>query len=480
MYRSTRGSDLVHASKAIINGLSADGGLYIPEEIPQLDLHEMRNFTYRQLTSYILSKFLDDFSVEEINDIVSFGYKNFSALSVVDIKKTKECYFLELFYGPTLAFKDIALTLLPFLIKASKQKQHLDLKTLILCATSGDTGSAALSAFKDQDNVSMAVIYPIQGVSFIQEKQMLKNASTNKFVVGLNGDFDQAQREVKKAFNDLEIKKHLRQYHLASANSINIARVIPQIVYYIYAYLELVRRNEIKCGEQVNFSIPTGNFGNILACFMAKKMGLPIKKLICASNINNVLTDFFTTGIYNTNRKLIKTISPSIDILNASNLERLLFYLVEDHRKVKQMMDQLVQTKKFHLEDAFKAKLNDFLAYDCNEEETLTSIKSLFIQEQYLIDPHTAVGYHAYKKYQLQNDTTKTIVVATAHPYKFPKTILKALNEEYQNDEFVNLKQLEAITNVKIPSSLTDLDNINYPSQSIDDILSFLKEKVKL
>lgn len=445
MYTSTRSKMRVNASEAIINGIAPDGGLYIPLQINKVKLKELLNLNYQELAIVILENFLNDFSHEEIKDIVYKAYdEKFLTRNIVDVKKCSDSYFLELFHGPTLAFKDVALSILPLLMQKSKEINNVNDKTVILTATSGDTGSAALSGFYYSNNTDMVVFYPTEGISKIQENQMLSFRSERLHPIALKGNFDDAQSLVKKIFNDDEIKKYLKDQNiiLSSANSINIGRLIPQVVYYFYSYADLYKKGEIELNEEVNFVVPTGNFGNILACYIAKEMGLPVKKLICASNENNVLTDFFKKGEYNKNRQFYKTVSPSMDILISSNLERLLYLISKDEIKVNKLMKDLNGEGFYSLDEDFKDSLNDFYADFATEEETLEAIKKVWNENNYLIDTHTAVGYSVYKKYVCETrDETKTVIASTAHPYKFPKAICKALEID-DADEFELIAKL--------------------------------------
>ncbi len=445
MYTSTRSKINVNASEAIIKGIAPDGGLYVPLNIAKVNLEELLNLNYQEMAISILKLFLNDFELDDIKDIVYKAYDNkFTTKDVVSLKKCSDSFFLELFNGPTLAFKDVALSILPLLMEKSKEINNVDDKTVILTATSGDTGSAALSGFYYSNNTDMVVFYPTEGISKIQENQMLSFRSERLHPIALKGNFDDAQTLVKKIFNDEEIKSYLKKQNiiLSSANSINIGRLIPQVVYYFYSYIYLCQTNEIKLNEKVNFVVPTGNFGNILAAYLAKEMGLPVNKLICASNDNNVLTDFFNKHVYNKNREFYKTISPSMDILISSNLERLLYLICKDEQKVNSMMGSLNSEGVYQLDNSIVSKLNDFYADFATEDETMEAIKNVYEKDNYLIDTHTAVGYNVYKKYvEKTNDNTKTVIAATAHPYKFPKAICKAIGIS-DDDEFTLIEKL--------------------------------------
>lgn len=460
MYHSTRGNENVKASVAIINGLANDGGLYVKDNIKKYtlnDLKKMSKLNYRDLAGLIFKEYLDDFNEELIKKIVYQAYDDkFDISEIVKVQKFKDVSFLELFHGPTLAFKDVALSILPLFMKESKEINKTGKKTIILTATSGDTGSAALKGFSYDDNTYMIVLYPTNGVSAIQERQMLSLANERLKVIAIEGNFDDAQKLVKKVFNDPNRFEYSPNIPLSSANSINIGRLIPQIVYYFYGYFKMVSEDNI--GQEINFVVPTGNFGNILAGFLAKKMGLPIKKLICASNDNKVLTDFFDTKIYNRNREFLKTTSPSMDILVSSNLERLLYYGCEDINKVKEFMNNLDTLGKYQVDESFDRILKDFYGSSASEEEVNDSIKEVYQDYRYLMDTHTAVAYKVFKKYQLNtNDKTPTVVVSTAHPYKFPKTIASSIGLGEFEDEFEAIKALKENTNIEEPDMIKKL-----------------------
>ncbi len=449
----------IKSSQAIIEGLSNDGGLFVKKDIPFFNETEFLNLSkldYYHLAAKIISRYLDDLDEEEVLDIIKESYNGkFDIDELVNLNKTKDCFVLELYHGPTCAFKDMALLVLPNLLKKCHEINNDGAQTIILTATSGDTGSSALNGFKDDKNTKMIVFYPTSGVSAIQERQMLDLASIERRVIAIDGNFDDAQRLVKKIFNDDEIKKESNA-KLSSANSINIGRLLPQIVYYFKSYFDLVERSEISIGEKINFSVPTGNFGDILAGFLAMKMGLPVNKLICASNENNVLTDFFNNKKYDKKRVLHKTISPSMDILVSSNLERLLYYVTKSPEEVKKMMDDLDKYGEYEIDK--KYDLSMFDSFYLTETETKEVIKKVYEDNHYLIDTHTAVGYGAYLKYQKESlDKTKTIVLSTAHPYKFPLAILNALGME-ETDEFTAIDKLESLTGIKRPEMINKLN----------------------
>ncbi|NLW23419.1 MAG: threonine synthase [Tissierellia bacterium] len=461
-YYSTRDKTItISPSEAIIQGISKDGGLFVPKSIPQIDdLMELTKLDYRELAYYIMSKFFTDFDPSLLKEAIIDAYgEKFSHKGVVAVEKVKDSYILELFHGPTFAFKDMALSILPHLLRIALKANKVDKEVVILTATSGDTGKAALEGFANVEGVKIVVFFPEKGVSQIQKLQMLTQEGDNTFVVGIEGNFDDAQRGVKAIFNDREFNEILNRqgYILSSANSINIGRLIPQIVYYFYGYLDLLRQGEIELGEKVNIVVPTGNFGNILAAYYGKKMGLPVNKLICASNENNVLTDFFNRGVYDRRRKLKLTSSPSMDILISSNLERLLFYILnEDDAAVKDKMERLNIDGYYRVQDI---NIEDFYGDYSTEEEVTRAIRDVFVNYNYLMDPHTAVAYSVYDKYRLRTkDDTKTIIAATASPFKFGKKIADSLGlNSLDKDEFQILEELGDRTGLKVPEGISSL-----------------------
>ena len=448
-FLSTRNSNLkISSREAIINGIAEDGGLFIPESFPTFDITKHLNLSYTELAHKILSLYLTDFDRNELLDIIEKSYKSFEdGIAKVSYKKD---FYLELYHGRTSAFKDFALCLLPNLLSYAKKSLGINEKTLILTATSGDTGKAALEGFYNTEDIDILVLYPTEGVSSIQKAQMDTTGSLNSKVVSIDGNFDDAQTGVKKIFNDEEVKEKLKRQNinLSSANSINIGRLIPQIVYYFYAYADLVNNKKISVGEKISFCVPTGNFGDILAGYYAKEMGLPIDKLVIASNENNVLTDFFETGTYDANRKLVKTISPSMDILVSSNLERLLYHKSSD-KVVREKMEDLKNEGVFEFDGDF----DEFLCGYTSEEETKKTIAKVYKEEGYLMDPHTGVAKNIVDKLGLQN----TVILSTASPYKFSSSVLEAIGEEVSNDEFENINLLHKVTGVKIPSEIKKL-----------------------
>ena len=465
-YISTRNKEkIVSVSEAIIQGLADDGGLYTPQALdPKVDLASTLKMSYLELAQYILSLFLSDFSHEQIQQCVQNAYQNsFENNEVAPLCKYNDGWLMELWHGPTSAFKDVALTLLPHLLTAAYQNQNENDLISILTATSGDTGKAAINGFADVKNTAITVLYPEVGVSDIQKRQMQTSLGKNVEVIAVKGNFDDCQRIVKDAMKDpvvLEACKHMK---LSSANSINIGRLIPQIVYYFDSYAKLVNHGDIQLGDVVNFVVPSGNFGNILAGYLAKQLGLPIKKLVCASNSNNVLTDFIRTGTYNANRTFIPTISPSMDILVSSNLERLLF-LLSNHNDVliNQYMASLKNDGHYTISDDLRQRLQEsFAAYDCSEDECKKVIHDTFHKEHILIDPHTAVAVHACHAYkQESNDNTPCIVLSTASAYKFAKDVYTALTGNSCKDEFEAMNALHDYTSFAIPKNLACLKDM--------------------
>ena len=465
-YISTRNKDkVVSSSEAIIQGLAADGGLYTPQSLDQkVDLSSALKMNYLELAQYILSLFLSDFSQEQIQQCVRNAYQNsFENNEVAPLCKYHDGWLMELWHGPTSAFKDVALTLLPHLLTAAYKNQNENDLISILTATSGDTGKAAINGFADVKNTAITVLYPEIGVSDIQKRQMQTSLGNNVEVIAVKGNFDDCQQIVKEAMKNPVVLDACKHMKLSSANSINIGRLLPQIVYYFDSYTKLVKSGDIQLGDAVNFVVPSGNFGNILAGYLAKKLGLPVKKLVCASNSNNVLTEFIRTGSYNANRAFIPTISPSMDILVSSNLERLLF-LLSDHNDVliNQYMISLKEDGHYTISEELRHALQEsFTAYDCSEEECKKVIYDTFHNEHILIDPHTAVAIHACHAYkQESNDTTPCIVLSTASAYKFAKDVYATLTGKSCDDEFEAMYALHDYTSVAIPKNLACLKDM--------------------
>ncbi len=461
-YISTRGYKKVSGSQAILEGIAKDGGLYVPSVIPKLlkeDIDTICDLSYPERVAFILSKYIPEFSESKLLEYSNLAYGRFDGDPCPVVKIDDETYILELTHGPTLAFKDMALTLLPYLMKEAKAVNNEMRDTHILVATSGDTGKAALEGFRDVEGTKITVFYPAEGVSSMQKKQMLTQEGENVNVVGINGNFDDAQTAVKHIFAN---NKGNEKETLSSANSINWGRLVPQIVYYISAYCDLLSSDQIKSGEEINFVVPTGNFGNVLAAFYAKKMGLPIKKLIVASNRNNVLTDFFTEGIYDINRKFYKTISPSMDILISSNLERLLYEMLgRDSGKLCVLMDELKKYGKYSVDKNDFSKVDCFKGYFADEEETRYAIDNFFEMFDYLLDPHTGVAVDCYYKYiQETDDNTKTVIVSTANPFKFSEDVLFAVDQKKAEDAFAAAKKLSSFTGIDIPKEISRLKTL--------------------
>ena len=466
-YQSTRGSEKrVLSAEAIIRGIADDGGLFVPENIPQVDrdLYKLKGVDYKEVAFLIIKDFFTDYHKDELKYCIKQAYdKKFDTPIIAPLISEMGVHFLELYHGPTLAFKDMALAMLPHLLKRAAQKLNLNQEIIILTATSGDTGKAALEGFAGVEGTKIIVFFPQRGISKIQERQMLTQEGDNAFVIGIRGNFDDAQREVKEIFEDPGFKKNMdeKDYIFSSANSINIGRLIPQMVYYFYAYLNLHNMGEIKAGEKINITVPTGNFGNILAAYYTKEMGLPVNKLICASNENKVLADFFNTGIYDKRRELVRTISPSMDILVSSNLERLLWAISEkDSQQVKELMNSLRDKGFYRINPEMKKKLKDFYGGFALQEESRQYIKEVFKKSKYLIDPHTAVAYAAYQKYIKETrDKTKTFIVATASPFKFTKSVMESIDSRYKSfDDFELIEKMSILAQISIPPGIRDIE----------------------
>lgn len=471
-YLSTRGhNNMVCSARAILKGLAEDGGLFVPENIPTIDndfLFSLLDLTYQERAKKIISLYLTDFTTEEINHCVDKAYTcdKFDTDKVVPVIEVEQnTYLLELWHGPTSAFKDMALQLLPQFISTSLKKLNDSNELVILVATSGDTGKAALDGFKDVEQTKIIVFYPQEGVSKIQRLQMLTQEGNNVEVIAVKGNFDDAQNGVKQIFNNTAYNQHLatKGFKLSSANSINWGRLLPQIVYYFSAYADLINAKKISIGDKVNFTVPTGNFGDILAGFYAKCMGLPINRLICASNANNVLTDFLQTGTYDRNREFFKTISPSMDILISSNLERLLYHIINNPQKIKMYMEQLQTTGRYSIDDKTLAIIKEtFVAGYLNDDGTKSCINTIYNQNKYVADTHTAVAWQVAKNYQKNtNDSCPMIILSTASPYKFSDSVLSALNQEIiSKDEFSLLEDLSKLNKDAIPRGLAKLRNM--------------------
>lgn len=466
LYQSTRNAnETVTASEAILKGLANDGGLFVPKTMPKLSLtlEELAKLNYQEIAYEVMRLFFTDFTEEELKNCITKAYDDkFDVKEIAPIKKVGDAYYLELFHGSTIAFKDMALSILPHLLTTAAKKNNVSDEIIILTATSGDTGKAALAGFAKVPGTKIIVFYPKDGVSPIQEKQMLTQEGDNTYVVGIRGNFDDAQNGVKAIFNDKVLENEMKEkgYQFSSANSINIGRLVPQIVYYVYSYAKLLANGELQNGEKINVVVPTGNFGNILAAYYAKEIGLPINKLICASNENKVLYDFFVSGTYDRNREFLLTSSPSMDILISSNLERLIYKIAgEDAEKNAELMKSLAQTGKYEVSAQMKEKLGDFIGGYASEADTAKVIKELYQSDQYIIDTHTAVAASVYNKYKNEtDDTTKTLIISTASPYKFTRSVMNSINEDYDTmSEFELVDELNKLSGVKVPQAIEDI-----------------------
>lgn len=462
-YKSTRNSELrVTASEAILKGLAPDGGLFVPEKLPVLDvpMRELGKMTYQETAYAVMKQFLTDFTEDELKDCIARAYDGkFDTEEIAPMAKADGVYYLELFHGATIAFKDMALSILPHLMTTSAKKNQIENKIVILTATSGDTGKAALAGFADVEGTRIIVFYPKNGVSKVQELQMVTQKGDNVDVVAIHGNFDDAQSGVKAIFEDKEFAAELAEqgYQFSSANSINIGRLVPQVVYYVYAYAKLLENEEIAEGEEINVVVPTGNFGNILAAYYAKRMGVPIAKLICASNENKVLFDFFRTGIYDKNREFVLTSSPSMDILISSNLERLIYLITgEDSGKTRELMGSLGGSGRYTITDEMKAKLDDFAAGYASEEETAEQIRAVYEKTGYVMDTHTAVASCVCRQYQSETgDKKKCVAASTASPYKFAKSVMTAIDGKYAaSDELALIEELQKTSGTVMPRAI--------------------------
>lgn len=469
-YKSTRNSSVkITSAEAIVQGISADGGLFVPSEIPSITMDEivrLGDMSYAERAAYIFAKYLTDFTDAEIKYCTENAYndKKFATDNISEISHLFDgTYILELWHGPTCAFKDMALQILPYLLTTSAKKINIDKKIVILVATSGDTGKAALEGFADVPGTQIMVFYPEDGVSPMQKRQMTTQDGANVGVCAIEGNFDDCQNGVKAIFTNDEIKSELEEKKMmfSSANSINWGRLAPQIIYYISAYATLVKDGEIKAGEKINIVVPTGNFGNILAAYYAKHMGVPVNKLICASNTNKVLTDFITTGVYDRNREFYTTISPSMDILISSNLERLLYLMCgENDAQIRDWFGSLAKNGKYEVSSDIKAKLaEEFSAGYCDDAETKAAIKRIFDKYSYTLDTHSAVAVKVYEDYrQKTGDTTKTVIASTASPYKFSASVLEAIEGKTPDiDEYAMIDRLAELSGYEIPASLAAL-----------------------
>lgn len=467
LYKSTRGGEKdIPASRAVLNGLACDGGLYVPDSFPKLrvSLEDLSKMNYRDLAYEVMSLFLTDYTEEELRRCIDSAYDSkFDVPEIAPLHKADGAYFLELFHGKTIAFKDMALSILPYLMTTAARKNNITNKICILTATSGDTGKAAMAGFQDVPGTEIIVFYPEGGVSPVQERQMRTQKGENTHVVAIKGNFDDAQTGVKKIFGDREMNEEMASHGIqfSSANSINIGRLVPQAAYYVYAYATLVRDGVIKAGDPINVVVPTGNFGNILAAYYAKQIGLPVGKLICASNENKVLFDFFSTGIYDRNRPFILTSSPSMDILVSSNLERLIYLIADrDAAKTASLMKALSDGGRYEITPEMRAKLSDFVGGYAAEDEVFATIHKIYTKDHYVIDPHTAVAATVYDRYEKKTgDTTPTVIASTASPYKFARNVLHAIDAA-KYDSMTDLEQFDAlheVSGVKIPAAIEEI-----------------------
>ena len=468
LYKSTRSEDgAIKASEAILKGLADDGGLFVPLEIPKLDksMEELSKMSYQELAYEVLKLFYTDFTEEELKNCIEKAYdEKFDTEEIAPLAQVKDPYHLELFHGPTIAFKDMALQILPHLLTTSAKKNGVENDIVILTATSGDTGKAALAGFAGVEGTKIIVFYPDGGVSPIQEKQMVTQKGDNTHVVAIKGNFDEAQTGVKNIFNNKDLAKEMEEagFQFSSANSINIGRLIPQVAYYVYSYAKLLAEGKIEDGEKINVVVPTGNFGNILAAYYAKNMGTPIDKLVCASNENKVLYDFFNTGEYDKNREFILTTSPSMDILISSNLERLIYHIAgDDANKNKELMANLAESGVYDITDEMRAKLNDFVGKFASEEETAETIRKIYEDTGYIMDTHTSVARCVYEKYVAEtNDNKATVIASTASPFKFTRALMNAIDSKYETGEdFELVDELSRIGNIKIPNAIEEIRN---------------------
>lgn len=466
LYKSTRNANkTVTASQAILKGLAEDGGLFVPTEIPKLDvtMDELKNMTYQETAYAVMKQFLTDFTEEELKHCIRSAYDSkFDTEVIAPLVKVGDTYHLELFHGATIAFKDMALSILPHLLTTAAKKNQVTKDIVILTATSGDTGKAALAGFADVPGTKIIVFYPKNGVSRIQELQMVTQKGSNTSVVAIHGNFDNAQSGVKALFEDKELEKELDAagYQFSSANSINIGRLVPQVVYYVYAYAKLLENGEIAPGEKINVTVPTGNFGNILAAYYAKNMGVPIDRLICASNENKVLFDFLRTGRYDRNREFVLTSSPSMDILISSNLERLIYTIAgQDAEKNKKLMQQLKENGAYEITPEMQEQLKDFTGGYATEEQTSQTIRDTYRLTGYVMDPHTAVAAYVCGEYKKESgDQTKELVISTASPYKFAGSVMKAIDKRFENrEEFVLIDELERVSQVEVPNAIEEI-----------------------
>ena len=466
LYSSTRnGEPKFTASQAILKGLADDGGLFVPDHIPTLScsMRDLSGKSYQEVAYEVMKLFFTDFTEEELKNCIERAYDSkFDTEEIAPLVEAEGTYYLELFHGATIAFKDMALSILPHLMITSAKKNQVENEIVILTATSGDTGKAALAGFAGVEGTKIIVFYPKNGVSPIQERQMVTQKGDNTFVVGIRGNFDDAQTGVKALFNDRELAQEMAAAGLqfSSANSINIGRLVPQVVYYVYAYAKLFQEERIAEGEKINVVVPTGNFGNILAAFYARQMGVPIGKLICASNENKVLYDFFATGTYDRNREFVLTTSPSMDILISSNLERLIYRIAgEDAQKNAALMDSLARTGVYEITEQMREQLADFYGNYADEAETAGRIRQMYENTGYVLDTHTAVASAVYQKYrESSKDETVTVIASTASPFKFTRSVMNAIDGKYDAmSDFELVDELARIGRLDVPNAIAEI-----------------------
>lgn len=489
-YESTRGSrNYKTAAQAVIQGIAEDRGLYVPSSVPKLPMpvEEMKGMSYKQVAYEIIRTFFDDYTAEEMKYCTDGAYDSkFEDKDIVPVAKAGGAYFLELYHGKTAAFKDMALSILPYLLTTAVKKENEDKKICILTATSGDTGKAALEGFADVPGTEIIVFFPNQGVSQVQERQMITQDGENTHVFAIEGNFDDAQTGVKKIFNDGDFAKKLEGFgcKLSSANSINIGRLVPQVAYYVWGYLKLLERGVVEPGEKVNICVPTGNFGNILAAYYAGEMGIPVNRFICASNKNRVLTDFFDTGVYNTKREFYLTNSPSMDILISSNLERLLYHLSGNNGdEISRLMEALEKEQNYEVSPKIREGMKRFWGGTATVDETNATIGAMYSTEGYLMDTHTAVGYKVYRDYiDATGDETPTLIASTASAYKFAESVAKSIGLPEEDNGFRYIEAVERKTGVRVPKALKDLDKREIRHKGVIEIaemISAVEESVK-
>ena len=490
LYESTRGSkEFKTGAQAVIQGIAEDRGLYVPHEVPALPMQpeDMVGMTYKQVAFEIIKTFFDDYTDEEMKYCTDGAYDSkFEEKEIVPVAKAGGAYFLELYHGKTAAFKDMALSILPYLLTTATKKENEDKKICILTATSGDTGKAALEGFADVPGTEIIVFFPNKGVSQVQERQMITQEGDNTHVFAIEGNFDDAQTGVKKIFNDDAFAEKLAGIgcKLSSANSINIGRLVPQVAYYVWGYVKLLERGVVKAGEPVNICVPTGNFGNILAAYYAGEMGIPVNRFICASNKNRVLTDFFNTGVYDTNREFYLTNSPSMDILISSNLERLLYHMAgNDGDEIRGLMESLEKEHRYEVSPKIREGLKKFWGGTATVEETNATIGTMYREEKYLIDTHTAVGYKVYRDYvKATGDETPTLIASTASAYKFAESVAKSIGLPEEENGFGYIRAVADETGVRVPAALKDLDAKPIRHKGvieIPDMINVVEESVR-